>query len=89
MLEFWHGVYFIVNGNEVIRTSNFWFLASAFDKEIFKIISIIDTALEMIKYTVQLFSNKAKLVQLLLIENAGKLWYLPFIILAFYSYIKN
>ena len=34
-----------------IKSSNFWSSASAFDKEIFKTISIIDTALALIKYT--------------------------------------
>ena len=86
---YWHGVYFKVSGNEVIITPNFWSSASAFDEEIFKTISIIDTALVLIKYTAQLFFNKAKLVQLLLVGNAGKLRYLPFIVLAFYSYIRN
>ena len=75
---FWQGVYFKVNGNEVIITSNFWSSASAFDKEIFKTISIIDAAHALINYTAQLFFNKAKLVQLLLVSNAGKLRYLPF-----------
>ena len=74
-----------VNGNEVIITSNFWSLASAFDRETFKTIIIIDTAHALIKYTAQLFFNKAKSVQLLLIDNASKLRYQTFIILAFYS----
>ena len=88
-LVFWHEVYFRVNGNEVIITSNFRSLASAFDKKIFKIISIIDTALALIKYIAQLFFNKTKLVQSLLIRNTGKLWYLSFKLSAFYSYIGN
>ena len=83
------GFTFKVNGNEVIITSNFWSSASAFVKKILKTICIIDTTLALIKYTAQLFFNKAKLVQLLLIENAGKLRFLPFMILAFYCYIKN
>ena len=55
----------------------------------FEIIFIIETALAMIKYTAQWFFNRAELVQLLLIGNAGKLLYKPFVILAFYSYIRN
>ena len=74
---------------KVIITSNFHSLTSAFDKDIFKTISIIDTALVLTKYTTKLFFNKAKLVQLLLIDNAGKLRYLSFIILAFCSYINS
>ena len=73
--------------------------------EIFKPISIIDTALALIKYTalalikytalalikhsVQLFFNKARSVQLFFIVTTGKRQYLPFTIVAFYSYIKN
>ena len=83
------GFYCKVNGNKVIKTSNFWSLAPAFHKKIFKTIFIIHTALLLIKYTTHLFFNKAELVQLLLIDNAGKLWYLPFIILAFYSNTRN
>ena len=88
---FWHGVYFKINGIEVIIISNFRSSASAFDKKIFKTtcISIIDTALALKKYTEQLLFNKAKLVQFLLIDNVGKLQYLPLIILAFYSYTRN
>ena len=90
-VNIWHGVYFKVNGNEVIITTNFRLLASAFDKEILKTtcISIIDKAPALIKYTTQLFFSKPNLVKLLLIDNIGKLWYQPFIILAFYSYIRN
>ena len=47
------GVYFKVNSNEVIITSNFQSLASAFDKEIYKTISIIDTAIVLMKYIAQ------------------------------------
>ena len=52
-------VYFKVNSNEIIIISNFWSLISAFDKEFFITISIIDTALAQLKYTVQLVFNKA------------------------------
>ena len=68
-------------GNEVIITSNFRSSACAFDKEIFKTISIIDAAHALIKYTAQLFFSKAKL--------AGKLRNLRFIVLAFYSSLRN
>ena len=47
--------------------------------QIFKITFIVGTALAMIKYRAQLFFNRAKLVQLFCIGNAGKLRYLPFI----------
>ena len=80
------GYTFKVSGYEFIITSNFQSSASTFYKKIFKTISSIDTALARIKHTAQLFFSKAKLVQLLLIGNAGKLRYLPFIISAFYSY---
>ena len=50
---------------------------------------IIGTALAMIEYTAQLFFSRAKLLHLLLFGNAGKLRYLPFIILVFFSDIRN
>ena len=71
------------------QTSNFKSSASTFDKKIFKTISVIDTALVLIKYTAELFFNKAKLVQLLLLGNVSKLRHLPFIILGFYSYLEK